>query len=106
MYLAAINAARAVQKELRQLYPQIRFNIATVGATVFIAWEGGPGRSAIKNKVDRFEVDAHNSNRVMIVTSRFAICSKCRASVFQAEPGDPVRCRICLGTARTTKTAA
>jgi hypothetical protein len=99
MYLAAIQAAREVRQELKRLYPGIRFNVASVGATVFVSWEGGPGRAAVKSKIDCFEVDSHDSARVGIVTSRFCHCPKCRASVFQAEPGDPVRCRICLGSA-------
>jgi hypothetical protein len=96
MYPAAVNAAREVRLELRRAYPQVKFDIATVGASVFVAWTNGPGRTAVKKIVDRFEVNAQGGNRVIAITSRFSICPRCKSSLFQAEPGDPIRCRICL----------
>ena len=95
----ALRTCGVILQELRRAFPQVRFNIQTVAATIFIIWENGPGRAVVKSKVDCYEVNTKDSNRVAVIVSRFGTCPRCKASVFHAEPGDPINCRICSNAA-------
>ena len=101
-YTNAVRTCGVILQELRRAFPQVRFNVQTVGATIFITWENGPGRAVVKAKVDCYELNIKDINRVAVIVSRFGTCPRCKASVFHAEPGDPINCRICLNAASSS----
>src|SRR5262249_43052932 len=93
-YTNALRTCGVILQKLRRAFPQVRFNVQTVRATIFITWKNGPRRAVVKSKVSCFEVNIRDSNRVAVIVSRFGTCPRCKASVFHAEPGDPINCRI------------